>query len=107
MPLPGAVHPRKKKSKRRSTFLQARRAGKKLKDEKAVPADLSAAGKALSARRMTAMSQEERTRVASVGAKAYWASMSEKERKIEMRRRIKIRTRRQLAARQEKIRAGK
>ena len=107
MPEPGAVHPRKKKPTRRSSFRQARKAGKTLKDEKAIPAELSAAGRALSARRMTAMSQEERTRVASIGAQSYWDAMSPKERLIEMRRRIKIRTKRRLAARQEKIRAGK
>lgn len=101
------VHPRKKKKAIPSTAKQATKASLALSSKSGTPPEFSAAGRALQARRMVSMTAKERTRVASNAAAAYWAQMSEKERKIEMRRRSKVSKKRRLAARREKIRAGK
>jgi len=103
----GAVHPRKKRKKPRPTSKRtATRAAIIWNNTNATDAQLSLAGKQLRARRTALMTQEERSALASKGATAYWATMSEKERHIELKRRAAVRKRRRVEARKKRIREG-
>jgi len=64
---------------------------------------MSEAGRTLHERRYSLMTKKQRTAQASKAASAYWAGMSEDERKIEMRRRHRVKRKRRMAARMERI----
>ena len=78
-------------------------AGSVLGRKDASEEEMSRAGRALHDRRYSLMTRKERTAQASTAAKAYWAGMSDDERKIEMRRRHRISRKRRIAARLERI----
>jgi hypothetical protein len=103
------VHPRKKGRRygRVKSRKKAEKAGSVLGQKKASEEEMSAAGRTLHSRRYSKMTKTERKAQASTAAQAYWASMSEAERKIEMKRRHRIMKKRRIAARQEKIRSGR
>lgn len=105
----GAVHPIRKKLKNIQKIGKkaAAQAAQALSSPLATPEALSAAARILRARRTATMSAKERSRQASIGGKACWAGTSKEERLIEMKRRARVRKKRRIAARKERVRAGK
>lgn len=85
--------PRKKKwgklTTPRVSSKEAAEASRKMTDQREGirSADISEAARTLAYRRARSQNAAERKKVASMGGKAYWASMSAKERAIEQRRR--------------------
>lgn len=96
----------KRKPPRKVTSREAAKASEALRGD-ASSTELSAAGKALSERRNSLLSKKSRSEIASYAASCYWDAMSEKERRIEVKRRAMVRKKRRRDALRKRIQEGR